>query len=91
MEVRISPYLCCFHTRARQRQGNKTNIEPVHSYDAFHTRHVGPGVKGNIVMHMFNISLVVVLLWCENTIRDSIYVFRNPSQYLNGKDDSNYK
>ena len=29
----------CFHTRARQRQDNdKTNVEPVHSYDAFHTR-----------------------------------------------------
>ena len=28
----------CFHTRARQRQDNdKTNVEPVHSYDAFHT------------------------------------------------------
>ena len=31
----------CFHTRARQRQDNeKTNVEPVHSYDAFHTRSV---------------------------------------------------
>ena len=52
----------CFHTRARQRQDNdKTNVEPVHSYDAFHTRHVGPGVKGIIGMHRFNICLVVVL------------------------------
>ena len=42
-------------------QDNKTNVEPVHSYDAFHTRHVGPGVKGIIGMHRFNICLVVVL------------------------------
>ena len=34
----------------------------MHSYDAFHTRHVGPGVKGIIGMHRFNICLVVVLL-----------------------------
>ena len=27
------------------------------------------GVKGIIGMHRFNICLVVVLLWCENTIR----------------------
>ena len=26
------------------------------------------GVKGIIGMHRFNICLVVVLLWCENTI-----------------------
>ena len=48
---------------------DKTNVEPVHSYDAFHT---GPmtGMKGIIGMHRFNICLVVVvvLLWCENTI-----------------------
>ena len=56
-------------TTTRQRQdNNKTNFEPVHSYDAFHTRFVGPGVKGIIGMHRFNICLVVVLLWCENTI-----------------------
>ena len=43
-------------------QGNdKTKVEPVDSYDAFHTRHVGPGVKGIIGMHRFNICLVVVL------------------------------
>ena len=48
-------------TTTRQRQDNKTNVEPVHSYDAFHTRHVGPGVKGIIGMHRFNICLVVVL------------------------------
>ena len=26
------------------------------------------GVKGILGMHRFNICLVVVLLWCENTI-----------------------
>ena len=54
--------LWCFHTRARQRQDNdKTNVEPVHSYDAFHTRSGMSGVKGIIGMHRFNICLVVVL------------------------------
>ena len=54
--------LWCFHTRARQRQDNdKTKVEPVHFYYAFHTRFVGPGVKGIIEMHRFNICLVVVL------------------------------
>ena len=52
----------------RQRQNNKTNVEPVHSYDAFHTRSDMSGVKGIIGMHRYNICLVVVLLWCENTI-----------------------
>ena len=52
-----------------EQDNDKTNVEPVHSYDAFHTRHVGPGVKSIIGMHRFNICLVVVLLWCENTIR----------------------
>ena len=33
----------------------------MHSYDAFHARFVGPGVKGIIGMHKFNICLVVVL------------------------------
>ena len=54
--------LWCFHTRARQRQDNdKTNVEPVHSYDAFHTISNKPGVKGIIGMHRFNICLVLVL------------------------------
>ena len=57
-----SPVLWCFHPRARQRQDNdKTNVEPVHFYDAFHTWFVGPGVKGIIGMHSFNVCLVVVL------------------------------
>ena len=59
--------LWCFHTRARQRQTNKTNVEPVYSY-AFHTRSDKDGVKGIIGMHRFHICVVVVLLWCENTI-----------------------
>ena len=42
-------------------QDNKTNVEPVHSYNVFHTRFVGPGVKGIIGMHTFNICLAVVL------------------------------
>ena len=50
-----------------EQDTDKTNVEPVHSYDAFHTRFVGPGVKGIIGMYRFNICLVV-LLWCENTI-----------------------
>ena len=49
-------------TTTRQRQDNKTNVEPVHSYDAFHTWFVGPGIIG---MHRFNIYLLVVLLSCS--------------------------
>ena len=66
LSPRFIGLLWCFHTRARQRQDNdKTKVEPAHSYDAFHTRHVGPGVKGIIGMHRFNICLVVVLLSCS--------------------------
>ena len=54
--------LWCFHPRARQQDNDKTNVEPVHSYDAFHTRSDMSGVKGIIGMHRFNICLVVVLL-----------------------------
>ena len=46
-----------------EQDNDKTNVEPVHSYDAFHTKHVGPIVKGIIGMHKFNIRLVVVLSW----------------------------
>ena len=52
-------------------QDNKTNVEPVHSYDAFHTRSNMSGVKGIIGMQVQHLScrcLVVVLLWCKNTI-----------------------
>ena len=48
-----------------EQDNDKTNVEPVHSYDAFHTRHVGPGVKGIIGMHRFNICLVVLSLSCS--------------------------
>ena len=51
-----------------EEENDKTNVEPVHSYDAFHTRSGNDGVKGIIGMHRFNICLVVVFLWCENTI-----------------------
>ena len=51
-----------------EQDDDKTKVEPVHSYDAFRTRHVGPGVKGIIGMRRFKICLVVVLLWCENTM-----------------------
>ena len=50
-----------------EQDNDKTKVEPVHSYDAFHTRHVRPGVKGIIGMHRFNIYLVVLLCY-ENTI-----------------------
>ena len=52
-----------------EQDNDKTQVEPVHFYYAFHTRCVSPGVKGIIEMHRFNICLVV-LLWCESTIRD---------------------
>ena len=42
------------------QDNDKTNVEPVHSYDTFHTTFVGPGVKGIIGMYRFNICLVVV-------------------------------
>ena len=46
----------------RQRQDNdKTNVEPEHSYYAFHTRSDMSGVKGIIGMHRFNFCLVLVL------------------------------
>ena len=62
----VGARLWCFHTTARQRQDNdKTNVEPVHSYDAFHTRSNKPGVKGIIEMHRFNICLVVLSLSCS--------------------------
>ena len=56
--------LWCFHTRARQQDNDKTNVEPVHSYDAFHTRSGMSGVKGIIGMHRFNVCLVVLSLSC---------------------------
>ena len=53
-------------TTTRQRQYNdKTNVELVHSYDAFHTGPGTTGVKGIIGMHRFNICLVVLSLSCS--------------------------
>ena len=61
-----SVWLVCTNDVFTPEQDNdKTNVEPVHSYDAFHTRHVGPGVKGIIGMHRFNICLVVLSLSCS--------------------------
>ena len=50
-DIQIEGYLPYGVFRARQRQDNKTKVEPVDSYDVFHTRHVGPGVKGILGMH----------------------------------------
>ena len=64
--------LWCF---TPEQDNYKTNVEPVHSYDAFHTRsgrhvwcerhHRNVGLQ---VQHLSCRCLVVVLLWCENTI-----------------------
>ena len=57
-----------FHTYGvftPEQDNDKTNVEPVHSYDAFHTRPVGPGVKGIIGMYRFKMCLVVFLLSCS--------------------------
>ena len=53
------PHSHCVFTP--EQDNEKINVEPVHSYDAFHT---GPATTG---MHRFNICLV--LLWRETTIR----------------------
>ena len=57
-EYGISPSNGVFKS---EQDNNKTNVEPVHSYDAFHTRSDMSGVKGIIGMHRFNMCLVVVL------------------------------
>ena len=67
-------FLLCYGVFTPEQDNDKTNVEPVHSYEAFHTRSDKPGVKGIIGMHKFNICLVVVLLWCENTIRLGILI-----------------
>ena len=41
---------------SHQSKTTTRNVEPVHSYDAFHTRSDMSGVKGIIEMHRFNIS-----------------------------------
>ena len=58
-----------------EQDNDKTNVEPVHSYDAFHTRHVGPGVKGIIGIYRFNICLIVVLLSCSGVKTPSGWVW----------------
>ena len=52
----------------RKQDNDKTNVELVYTYDAFHTGLATTDVKGIIEMHRFDICLVVVLFWCENTI-----------------------
>ena len=44
-----------------EQDNDKTKVEPVHFYYAFHTRFVGPGVKGIIELHRSNICLLAVL------------------------------
>ena len=67
-------------------QDNKTNVEPVHSYDVFHAVVAGPGVKGIIGMHRFNICLVVVLsLSCSGVktpYHTELYYFLPEPRYL---------
>ena len=66
------------------QDNDKTNVEPLHSYDAFHTWFVGPGVKGIIGMHRFNIRLVVVLLSCSGVkiplVVDNSLILRQMAQ-----------
>ena len=72
-----------FHCRCNgvftpKQENDKTNVEPVHSYDAFHTWFVGPCERPHRnaqVQHLSCCSLVVVLLWCENTITLSVTLF----------------
>ena len=45
-----------------EQDNDKTNVESVHSYDAFHTSRCRTGVKGIIGMHRFNICLAVLSL-----------------------------
>ena len=51
-----------------EQDNDKTNVEPVHSYDAFQTRHVEPGVKGIIGMHRFNNSSSLLYKSCVNVL-----------------------
>ena len=53
--------LWCENTITPEQDNDKTNVEPVHSYDAFHIRSDMFGVKGIIGMHRFNVCLVVDL------------------------------
>ena len=55
-----------------EQDNDKTNVEPVHSYDAFHTSRCRNRCERHNrnaqVQHLSCRCLVVVLLWCENTI-----------------------
>ena len=61
-------------TTTRQRHF-ETNVEPVHFYYAFHTRFVGPGVKGIIEMHRFNICFVVLLSLSFSGVKAPLYCY----------------
>ena len=58
-----------------EQDNGKANVEPVHFCDAFHTRFVGPGVKGIIEMHRFNICLVVVLSLSCSGVKTPLHLF----------------
>ena len=53
--------LMVFSHQSPEQDNDKTNVEHVHFYYAFHTRSDMSGVKDIIGMHRFNICLVVVL------------------------------
>ena len=88
----LSIYILSYGVFTPEQDNDKTNVEPVHSYYAFHTGSDKPGVKGIIGMHsqVPHLScrcLVVVLLWCENTITAkvatvNIYSFLLPKWQL---------
>ena len=44
-----------------EQDNDKTNVEPVHFYYAFHTRSNKPGVKGIIEMHRTHTGSTFVL------------------------------
>ena len=50
-----------------EQDNDKTSVEPVHSYDAFHTRSGMSGVKGIIGMHRFNIFVLALSCSCVKT------------------------
>ena len=56
----VTDIVCCVLIRrdtngvfTPEQDNDKTKVEPVHSYDAFHTRHVGPGT-----VHRFSICAI---------------------------------
>ena len=53
------------NSKTTRQWQDRTNVEPVHSYDAVHTSRCRTGVNGIMgILHRFNVCLVVVLLWC---------------------------